>query len=738
MTRKVAVLMEYFHPYHTTILAGIRSQLDQEGMVCTAVIGRFLNAPSANFRQANQVYGLVQPEEYDGLIVFAMSMGVHCTDGDLQEFVHRFRPMPTVCLGRTVEGAPSVLIDNRSGMEALLDHLVLNRGFRSFVFVRGIRGLLDSDVREGIFREKMQQYGLDVPEHHYLTGNFAFHDTQVALEQLLKITRDFDVVVCANDEMAQAAIDTLSRNGLIVPDQVAVTGFDDSEEFQHVVPALTTVRQSFFEQGRQAVRTLMKVMQGPQDETVVHVPCELVIRESCGNSAIQGQDLVAGKTFSPVNGPELQQRALEQLHLSLQENRASSFLKFWRKMLLGRPQLDEEFMFWQHLLGQTFQHMEMNRDRETLVKLSDLKEESHHILSSALQMLHSRRRVRSIAVSMSIPTLFKAPTWTDLLFEIHRHLTDLDIQKFLLVLRTPQGHAQVALYEGFDEPLDAAPFVPSMLLPPSMQSLLEQDHLVVTPLFDAEGFMGHLVYQPPSFLFFDEASLANTLSSALQQYRQQQMLKAYTENLEQQVQLRTRELQAEIQERRRAQEALQEANAELQRSAFLDGLTQIYNRTAFNDRLRQFWSAHTRNGKPLGLILCDVDFFKKYNDHYGHLQGDACLRAVAEVLATAVRKHDFPARYGGEEFAILLPETDLAGALRVAERVQQLLQQRHLPHLHSEVSAQVTLSMGVACVHPPQQEEVSSLVQQADLRLYQAKRSGRNRVAWEEQQNPSS
>jgi diguanylate cyclase (GGDEF)-like protein/PAS domain S-box-containing protein len=174
---------------------------------------------------------------------------------------------------------------------------------------------------------------------------------------------------------------------------------------------------------------------------------------------------------------------------------------------------------------------------------------------------------------------------------------------------------------------------------------------------------------------------------------------------------------------------LQLVNAELNRLATVDGLTQIANRRSFDQALDLEWQRARRQQKLLSLILCDIDYFKPYNDNYGHLAGDDCLRHVAQVLGTAVRRSgDLAARYGGEEFVLLLPDTSLEGALQVIEYIQTTLADRSLPHAYSEVSPVLTLSFGLVC-HCPSVKEHSprELVHRADLALYEAKAQGRDR-----------
>lgn len=174
---------------------------------------------------------------------------------------------------------------------------------------------------------------------------------------------------------------------------------------------------------------------------------------------------------------------------------------------------------------------------------------------------------------------------------------------------------------------------------------------------------------------------------------------------------------------------LESANGELQRLASVDGLTEIANRRCFDKTLESEWWRMTRDKQPLSLILCDIDFFKLYNDTYGHQGGDECLKAVAEILARNARRGgDLAARYGGEEFAVILPRTDAKGAMQVAQLIHSDLKARAIPHAGSNVSKFVTISMGVAIAVSDPELSIEELIGEADRALYQAKLEGRDRI----------
>lgn len=173
---------------------------------------------------------------------------------------------------------------------------------------------------------------------------------------------------------------------------------------------------------------------------------------------------------------------------------------------------------------------------------------------------------------------------------------------------------------------------------------------------------------------------------------------------------------------------LEEVNALLERLSNLDGLTSISNRRYFETVFQTEWRRACRDHAWISLIMIDVDFFKSYNDHHGHLAGDECLKRIALALSAQNRAGDLVARYGGEEFVALLTSNTREGALHAADRMRQRVKALQIPHGHSSVSPYVTVSLGVASRIAESAVEPASLLNQADQALYLAKTHGRDRL----------
>lgn len=183
----------------------------------------------------------------------------------------------------------------------------------------------------------------------------------------------------------------------------------------------------------------------------------------------------------------------------------------------------------------------------------------------------------------------------------------------------------------------------------------------------------------------------------------------------------------DITERKQTEQKLMDLQKELEQLSFKDGLTGLANRRKFDLSMEIEWRNAKRTGKPLSLIMVDIDYFKQYNDHYGHLQGDDCLKAVSKALNESVaRARDFVARFGGEEFVLVIPESDAEAAAAVAERCREAIIKLQIPHAKSSISPWLSISLGVGTIVPGQNDQLLDFINQVDRRLYLAKQQGRN------------
>lgn len=251
-----------------------------------------------------------------------------------------------------------------------------------------------------------------------------------------------------------------------------------------------------------------------------------------------------------------------------------------------------------------------------------------------------------------------------------------------------------------------------------MNHSLEHDHRDQNPSLDA--------------LLLDELKALRARVAELEQ--EQSDLKImhdtivqHADEIEVELQRRYNELQDRNTEIINLNQQLEAAQRELQHLVRIDPLTQLANRRYLDVVLEQEWLRLGRDRKPLSLLMADIDFFKPYNDYYGHLAGDQCLIDVAQIFQTSIRRpDDVVARYGGEEIAVVLPNTDQNGAVAVAQKLVQAMVAKQIPHQASPVCDHVTVSIGVATMIPDLKQSVELLLRRADTALYQTKTKTRN------------
>lgn len=203
----------------------------------------------------------------------------------------------------------------------------------------------------------------------------------------------------------------------------------------------------------------------------------------------------------------------------------------------------------------------------------------------------------------------------------------------------------------------------------------------------------------------------------------------FLELYQQKVELKqtNRELDRRLADLEELQRLLEQTNEQLARQSKIDGLTGVFNRRSFDEIFAQEWRRGRRNGLPLSLLLIDIDFFKGFNDTYGHVHGDDALKAVAKALTMAAKRHiDRVARYGGEEFVVILPETDLKGAELMAQRICSVIRDLNIEHRGSPAQRRLTVSVGATTVYPAANNDPMECIDAADGQMYAAKSAGRN------------
>ncbi len=660
-SRPALVVTTGFDEYQQELLRGVLPVLAPHGPVL--VINSFnfteegLSFPVEQLIRRVAPYGVlattcVSPQEERDLVAVLTDLGV-----------------PTVRIGVRVPGMTCVRGDDLAGMRAVMRHLLDERGVRRPAHARGVAHQPDAVRREQVFREELTARGIPVDEELIFDGFFWHETTYRELRSLLQRRRDLDAVVAANDLSALGALKALTDEGLRVPEDVLVTGFDNDTSALSW-PTLTTVDPALREQGAAAARQLLQEVAGGSAVDEVLVPSTVVVR---------------GSTRAWAPGDPGQFAAAVHIAGVAQE------------------QLAARDALWA-----------LNFD---LSACTSVPEVATTLAGSHLSRLGVHRCFIGIYTRdpLTRPVPAGEPGGTG------------EPLRARVVLDYRNGH---------QEPVADEVFPLGQLLPSALREELATGLLLFQPLSSSESPLGYLLLEMGQGANVASDWLRLSLSRTLETLFSTQAIKNHATNLERTVARRTFELasrseqlQAEVEVRRRTEERLQQAVADLHRIAMSDGLTQLANRVALREHLTAQWEALARAGDELAVLMIDVDLFKAYNDHYGHVQGDEALRTVASCLARAARcPQDLAGRYGGEEFVLILPGSSLEAARLVAERFRASLAEAAIPHERSSVAPVMTASVGIAVARAEHGLDAWQVVERADQVLYQAKTQGRDQV----------
>ncbi|HEY5249173.1 MAG TPA: diguanylate cyclase, partial [Dermatophilaceae bacterium] len=686
------VVIEQSNAYHARVVVGVRSALEADQIpLLLAARDPFAHGLTSCVQRA---LNTLDPR---GLITTTLDNPE--AERYLAEALALRPHLPTVHVGSPAPGC-SVQADNTVGMEAVVRHLITDCGVRRPLVVRGLRHHEDSIEREEVLRRVFAEHDIELDETLFVDGEFHRDAAYRRVSELLRERRDMDAVIAFNDRSAIGAMDAVTEVGLRIPQDIVVSGFDDDELSSFSPPPLTTVTQEAEGQGVLAVGLLLRLIAGERIGEV-RVPTRVIVRESTGR--------IGGRQFAPVPGTA-EAGSVDALSTDVGLTHAD-----WIGSVLTEAGSSGAGLTDQ--LG---------------------------ALPAADRNLWAEVTALDTILSMT-RTFMRCVSVTELVDELATALPRLNIVRcFVVLLESPEevaggeprpagspevGTVVLAYAPGLPEwPFVGEPFDPAQILPPHLAQHLHHGTLIMQPLSTEYREFGYLLIQQQDADRFVSDALRMDISRSLERMARITQLAKYAESLEGVVAERTRALEAQIATRRRAEDELRILNEQLRLRLHVDGLTGICNRVGFDETLAARWSEHGRTGSPLSLLMIDTDNFKQFNDTYGHLAGDECLRAVADSLLVATRRPpDLAARYGGDEFAVILPNTLPEGALIIAERIRASLAGTSIPNRGSPFGI-VTVSIGTATLYPGPAPSSASLVAEADLALYAAKAAGRDRT----------
>jgi len=520
--------------YQNAVMLGIHEAARRMDVDLLIFTGGVLDSPQRQGRQRNSVYRLPQASNLDGLLVMTGAIGNYVTVQRMAEFCRQFHPLPMCSIAVRLPGMPSVLVDNAAGMREAVEHLVDIHGARRIAFIRGPESNDEAAVRFEAYRQVLAESGISYDPDLVAIGDFQRMGGAAAMAQLVERPGAIDAVIAANDAMALGALDVLRLNGMKVPEQVAVVGFDDIEEVRYSTPPLTTVRQPLAEQGRRAVELLLGQIRGSRtlQSTVLHT--ELVARRSCGCfshdsashtvTAADSGPASAQRYFDRHRGDVLveldkaargdeagvvggwAERLVDALLSDLANVEGKEFYAVLDDLLTEAAGRGAELSSWHDVVttlrGQALRALLSDPSR--LARAEELLQQARMLVANAVersqatQRLLMERWMRTLSESGDSPAA--ALEFEGLAKWVARKLPGLQITSCYVALYEGENMDQARLLLAHDDQRHSAAAVPgafaaSELVPEGWLSGHRRRSLVVEPLFVRQQQLGYAIFE---------------------------------------------------------------------------------------------------------------------------------------------------------------------------------------------------------------------------------------------------
>ena len=662
----------------------------------------------------------VGPWNTDGLIVFTPLESV-----DRSLYLQRLSVEGHYILFiATGEQGPKIAVDNKMGIRQAMAHL-REHGHRRIAFVAGVptdKG--DSEARLTAYHEAVAEYDLEHDPRLVTTG---WHDHDAgykAVRGLLHSGVKFTGVMASNDSSAIGAMKAIKESGLRIPADIAIIGFDDQPIALAQVPPLSSIHVPLRLVGEQALVTMLDHLKRQVPLESVYVPTRLMRRQSCGCmpedvSAGFGRTILPQQSAQEVANPEEQKEHIvnemlsmlpaelrfpgeneirgvcrtltEAFHQSLAESTPAYFQAALTAWITEWERMDGNLEHWQEMISVLRREMTVLplhwEAGETRLLAEDLLHLARATVGESAQRQDQRHRfqraMKALALNSLTAQLSAALSEAQMIEVLNDNLEEIGVL-----------HARVLFFEADqDDPVAwsqslnvgagrSSSRFPSRQFPPAGLYLPDETlNIILLPLVFQSEILGYAAFDATN-------DLGSCVVIAIQ-------------------------LAATIKVSR--------LHAQVVELSLTDPLTGLHNRRYLDLFLTNEIARGHRSAHQVSTILVDIDHFKDYNDHFGHPAGDEALRRVAECLTNGRRTTDVVARIGGEEFAVILPETDIHGALKCAEKLRTSVA------AISDLKRPITISLGISVFN----EDIfkpETLLQQADQALYEAKKTGRNRI----------
>jgi len=721
----VAVITDTYSDYHQSIVTALSRHLAElgYGTLCAAGFGKCRKAETFGLSQSGDSNKKFDPSGFDiaGHIVLSGTIQHALSDTELFAFVKELDHLPTVSVGVEIPGISSVVYQEETSMEALMEHMTEDPKRQRFVFLGGFAANRDSQNREAIFRRTLEKKSIALDESLIVDCEFKVGKSYQVMNDLLKSGARFDAVVAANDVMAGSAIRALNEFGLSVPEDVIVSGFDGSRESVTMHPPLTTIKQDISSIAKSAVQEIKRLIEVNdageelnQHARSIGVDCDLIIRPSTGGNRFQRtakpeqsqksatrseriaevhDRLVSSysKVRAPVEGIEVKLAdAIVETLSNGNDKLPSTIIELLREVPVNVDSLE----WWQF----TYRILALSTELfpADLVHVEALATHVNTIAHVGSALWEVRTRVEfdhetaRQALDKILLDLASTSSEAEVFDVLETGFLGLKISCAWMYLNEAVAATQsssnvvFALVEGERQNTSDAE-IRALIAPERIIGSVTDRIFVRFPLQVGDVQLGYFVVDPGEGIQLKYEAIAAGISQALRNCWQIADL--------------------EIKAR-----GLREINESLSTLARFDSLTNLPNRKQFHEFLETSFEQASDSESEVGLLFFDLDGFKRINDTLGHSAGDHLLRIVAKRVSRILRSGDKLCRLGGDEFTVIVSECISEGLFeKIAERILEAVSK---PCTLGNQVVNVSASIGMAAYprHGQDSQELHSLV----------------------------